>query len=45
MHVGQPIQRRRWTDPRVVGNTAVSQGLHVRAILFDPRSQLLSSAD
>ena len=45
MHVGQPIQRGRRTDPRVVGNTAVAQGLHVRAILFDPGSQLLGSAD
>ena len=37
----------RWADPRVVGNTAVTitQGLHVRAILFDPCAELIRSTD
>ena len=33
-----PALLGRWADPRVVGNTAVTQGLHVRAIKFDPRA-------
>src|SRR5919202_326402 len=35
----------RWADPRVVGNTAVTQGMHVRAVLVDPCAYLISSAD
>jgi hypothetical protein len=47
MHAGQPILavRGRWADPRVAGNTGVTQGMHVRAILFDPCAYLISSAD
>src|ERR671935_737461 len=47
MHAGQPIlaERGRWADPRVAGNTGVTQGMHVRAILFDPCTYLISSAD
>src|SRR5437016_5271228 len=47
MYAGQPIlaERGRWADPRVVGNIAVTQGLHVGAILFDPCAYLISSAD
>jgi hypothetical protein len=47
MHAGQPIlaEPGRWADPRVVGNVRVTQGLCVRAILFDPCSYLISSAD
>src|SRR5204863_590630 len=47
MHARQPIlaKRGRWADPRVVGNTCVTQGMYVRAILFDPCSYLLSSTD
>ena len=45
MHVGQPIQRGRWTDPWVVGNAAALQGLHVRQILLDPCSYLIALAD
>src|SRR5688572_14208888 len=32
MHVRQPIQRGRWAHPRIVGNAAVAQALHIRAI-------------
>src|SRR6266545_5304490 len=47
MHAWQPILavRGRWADPRVAGNTGVTQGMHVRAILFDPCAYLISSAD
>ena len=47
MHAGQPIlaERGRWADPRVAGNTGVTQGMHVRAVLFDPCAYLISSAD
>jgi hypothetical protein len=47
MHAGQPVlaERGRWADPRVGGNTGVTQGLHVRAILVDPRLYLIRSAD
>ena len=47
MHAGQPILavRGRWADPRVAGNTGVTQGMHERAILFDPCAYLISSAD
>ena len=34
-----------WADPRVVGDSAVTQGLHVRTILGDPRAELVGSAD
>jgi hypothetical protein len=38
VHVAHPFPAMlgRWADPRVVGNTAVTQGIHVRAVLFDP---------
>ena len=47
MHAGQPIlaERGRWADPRVARNTGVTQGVHVRPILVDPRADLISSAD
>jgi hypothetical protein len=47
MHAGQPIlaERGRWADPRVAGSTGVTQGMHVRAILFDPCAYLISPAD
>ena len=47
MHAGQPIlaERGRWADPRVAGNTRVTQAVHVRAIPSDPRWHLMSSAD
>src|SRR5215472_3164973 len=46
MHAGQPTlaERGRWADPRVAGNTGVTQGMHVRAILVDPCAYLISSA-
>jgi hypothetical protein len=46
MHAGQPIlaERGRWADPRVAGNTGVTQAMHVRAILSDPCTYLFSSA-
>jgi hypothetical protein len=47
MHAGQPIlaERGRWVDPRVAGNTGVTQGMHIRPILVDPCVYLISSAD
>src|SRR6266508_212021 len=47
MHAGQPIlaERGRWADPRVAGDTGVTQGMNVRAILVDPCVYLISSAD
>jgi hypothetical protein len=47
VHAGQPIlaERGRWADPRVAGNTGVTQAIHVRAILSDPCANLVSSAD
>src|SRR5262245_4328099 len=47
MHVGQPIlaERGRWADPRVAESATVTQGMHVRAILFDPCAYLISSAN
>ena len=46
VHAGQPILavRGRWADPRVAGNTGVTQGMHVGAILVDPCVYLISSA-
>ena len=35
----------RWADPRVAGNTGVTQGIHVRPILVDPGVYLIRSAD
>ena len=35
----------RWAEPRVAGNTGVTQGMHVRPILVDPGVYLISSAD
>jgi hypothetical protein len=40
MHAGHPIVRGRWADPRVAGNTGVTQYLNVRAIVFDPCAYL-----
>ena len=40
-----PAVLGRWADPRVAGNTRVTQGAHVRAILVDPCVCLISSAD
>src|SRR5262245_27883515 len=45
MYARHPIVRGRWADPRVVGNTGVTQGMHVCAILFDPCVYLISPAD
>jgi hypothetical protein len=47
VHAGQPIlaERGRWADPRVAGNTGVTQGVHVRPILVDPCAYLIGSAD
>ncbi len=47
VHIAYPLPAGlgRWADPRVVGTTAVTQGLHVRAVLFDPCAYLISSAD
>jgi len=42
MHAGHPIERGRCADPRVAGNTGVTQGMHVRAILADPCPYLIS---
>src|SRR5919198_3577554 len=37
MHAGQPIAvLGRWTEPRVIGETGATQGMHIRSILFDP---------
>jgi len=46
MHAGQPVvaERGRWADPRVAGDTGVTQGMHVRAILLDPYAYLIGSA-
>src|SRR6188508_787455 len=47
MYIADPLPAGpgRWPDPRVVGNTAVTQGLHVRAVKFDPCAELISSTD
>ena len=47
MHARKPILavRGRWADPRVGGNTGVTQGMHVRPILVDPCAYLIRSAD
>ena len=47
MHAGQPIlaERGRWADPWVAGKMGVTQAMHVRPILVDPRLHLISSAD
>jgi hypothetical protein len=45
MHAGHPIERGRWADPRVAGNTGVTQGVHVRPVLVDPCVHLISPAD
>ena len=36
---------RGWTEPRVVGSIAVTQGLHVRPILGDPCGHLIGPTD
>jgi len=47
VHVAHPFPALlgRWAEPPVVGNSAVTQGMHVRAVLFDPCAYLISSAD
>ena len=47
VHAGQPplAERGRWADARVAGNTGLTQGMHVRAVLVDPGADLISSAD
>src|SRR5690348_14478571 len=45
MHAGQPLLVLRCREARVVRTTAVTQGLHIRAVLFDPCAQLISVAD
>jgi hypothetical protein len=45
MHVGQPFLVRACRQARVVGTASVTQGLHIRAILFDPSAQLVTVAD
>ena len=47
VHARQPILavRGRWAAPRVAGNMSVTQGVHVRPILVDPRVCLIGSAD
>src|SRR5262249_7204933 len=47
VHVAHPFPAMlgRWADSRVVANTTVTQGMHVRPILFDPCAHLISSAD
>ena len=47
VHVAHPFPAYlgRWADPRVADNMIVTQGLHVRAVLFDPSAELISSAD
>jgi AcrR family transcriptional regulator len=45
VHARQEILAvRRWAEPRVVGNSGVAQGVHVRPILVDPCACLISSA-
>jgi len=38
VHIAYPLPAglSRWADPRVTGNMALTQGEHVRAVLFDP---------
>ena len=47
VHVAYPFPTglSRWADARVIGSMAVTQGLHVGSILFDPCAYLISSAD
>jgi hypothetical protein len=47
VHARQPILavRGRWADPRVAGNTGVTQGVYVRPILVNPWAYLISSSD
>src|SRR5262245_1487935 len=47
VHIAYPLPAGlgRWADPRVIGNTAVTQGEHVRPIRLDPCAQLVGSAD
>src|SRR2546430_5682458 len=47
VHIAYPFPAGlgRWADPRVTGNTALTQGEHVRPILVDPCGYLVSSAD
>src|SRR5687768_10863835 len=47
VHIAYPFPAGlgRGADPRVIGSMAVTQGMHVRAVLFDPCMYLTSSAD
>jgi len=47
VHARKPIpaERGRWADPRVAGDTCVTQGVHVRPILVDPCVHLIGPAD
>src|SRR5579875_494136 len=45
MHARQPLLVERRREARVVSATPVTQGLYVRAILFDPYTHLISVAD
>ena len=44
VHAGRPLlaERGRSADPRVAGNTGVTQGVHVHPILVDPCVYLTS---
>src|SRR2546430_16187326 len=45
VHIAYPFPAGlgRWADPRVTGNTALTQGEHVRPILVDPRRSHLGA--
>src|SRR4051795_4182097 len=47
VHIAYPLPAGlgRWADPRVVRTLAVTQGVHVRAVVLDPCVWLISSAD
>src|SRR5512132_3785760 len=47
VHIAYPLPAglSRWADPRVAGNMALTQGVHVRPILVDPCVYLISSAN
>jgi hypothetical protein len=47
VHAAHPVPagHGRRADPRVAGNTGVTQSVHVRPILVDPCAYLISSAD
>lgn len=47
IYAGEPIlaERGRWTKARVIVGMAVTQGVHVRSILFDPCACLIGSGN